>query len=107
MNQSPVLLHVWSVHPDEEATLVEQLANMIDHVTDDAGFVSARILASPDRTSVAALIEMKSIEDRQRLQALPVVRDTLYNVEGAYNVVIRLFHEVGAFSGASDPAART
>jgi heme-degrading monooxygenase HmoA len=95
MNQSPVLLHIWDVHPEAEATLVEQLAEMLGHVSDDPGLVSARILASPDRTSVAAVIEMRSPEDRERLQELPEVRETLHNVQdGAYNLIVTLYHEV-------------
>ena len=96
MNQSPVLLHIWNVHPEAEATLVEQLAEMLRHVSDDPGLVSARILGSPHRTSVAALVEMRSAEDRERLEALPEVRETLNKVqEGAYNLIITLYHEVG------------
>ena len=96
MDQSPVLLHIWSVEPEAEATLVAQLGEMLRHVSDDPGLVSARILASPDRTSVAALVEMRSAEDRERLEALPEVRETLNKVqEGAYNLIITLYHEVG------------
>jgi hypothetical protein len=96
MNQSPVLLHVWSVDPDRQTTLVEQVDEMFRHIRDDPGLVSARILASPDRKSVAALIEMRSPEDRQRLEQLPVVRETLDNVQhGAYNLIVTLYQEVG------------
>ena len=96
MNQSPVLLHIWNVHPEAEAGLVEQLAEMFRHVNGDPGLVSARILASPDRTSVAALVEMRTPEDRKRLEELPEVRETLHAVQdGAYNLIITLYHEVG------------
>jgi hypothetical protein len=96
MNQSPVLLHIWNVHPEAEATLVEQLGEMLRRVSDDPGLVSARILASPDGTSVAALVEMRSPEDRERLEQLPEVRETLHSVQdGAYNLMITLYHEVG------------
>ena len=96
MNQSPVLLHIWNVHPEAEATLVEKLGEMLRHVSDDPGLVSARILASPDRKSVAALVEMRSAEDRERLQALPEVREALNSVQDdAYNLIITLYHEVG------------
>jgi hypothetical protein len=107
MNESPILLHVWRVYQgeEEEKALVEQLGKMLGHLTDDPGFVSARLLASTDRTTVAALIEMKSIEDRERLQELPEVRETLYNVSGAYNLAITLFHEVGSYGGASKTVA--
>jgi hypothetical protein len=96
MNQSPVLLHVWTVEPEAQATLVEQVAELFRNVSDDPGFVSSRILASPDRKSVAALIEMRSPEDRHRLEQLPEVRETLHSVQhGAYNLIVTLYHEVG------------
>jgi hypothetical protein len=57
-----VLLHIWNVRPQAEATLVEQLAEMLRRVSDDPALVSARILASPDRRSVAALVEMRCSE---------------------------------------------
>ena len=96
MDQSPVLLHIWSVEPEAEATLVEKLDAMLRHISGDEGLVSARILGSPDRTSVAALVEMRSAEDRDRLAALPEVRETLNDVQdGAYNLIITLYHEVG------------
>ena len=105
MDQSPILLHVWSVHPDEGTALVERLGKMLSHLDGDEGFVSARILASSDRTSVAALVEMRSIEDRQRLEALPEVRETLHAVRGAYNLVIRLYHELEAYGDGSRTVA--
>jgi heme-degrading monooxygenase HmoA len=97
MNESPVLLHVWSVRPEHEDALVAQLTEMFGQVADAPGFVSARILASEDRTSVAAVVEMSSVEDRRRLEALPAVRDTLYAVRGAYNLSVRLYQQVATF----------
>ena len=100
MNESPALLHVWSVHPDAEEALVARLGEMFDRLADDPGFVSARILASADRTSVAAVVEMRSAEDRQRLETLPEVRDTLNAVQdGAFNVAVRLYRQVGTYDG--------
>jgi hypothetical protein len=107
MNQSPILLHVWNVDPEDEATLLERLGKMLDDVSDDPGLVSARILASADRTSVAALIEMKSIEDRRRLEEVPEVRETLHAVHGAYNLLIRLYHEVDVRGEGSKTAVES
>jgi hypothetical protein len=96
MDQSPVLLHIWNVHPEAEATLVEQLGEMLRHVSDDPGLVSARILSSPDRKSVAALVEMRTPEDRERLEGLPEVRETLLKLQDdAYNLIVTLYHEAG------------
>jgi hypothetical protein len=101
MNQSPVLLHIWNVHPEEQETLVGQLDEMFRRVSDDPGLVSARILATEDRKSVAALVEMRSADDRRRLEALPEVRETLLNVQGAYNLLVTLYHEVEVYAGAA------
>jgi hypothetical protein len=59
--------------------------------------VSARILTSADHTSVAVVLEMKSAEDRRRLEQLPEVHDTLHNVRGAYNLLTRLYQEVETY----------
>jgi hypothetical protein len=96
MNESPVLLHIWTVDPAQESALVKRLAELFDQVTDEPGFVSARILESADLTSVAAMVEMQSVEDRQRLEQLPEVRNTLDDLHGAFSLVARLYHEVGA-----------
>jgi hypothetical protein len=74
---------------------------MLGHVRDDPGFVSAWILASADRTSVAALVEMQSAEDRQRLEELPEVREALHTLHGAYNLISRLYHQIEAFGDGS------
>jgi hypothetical protein len=52
------------------------------------------VLESDDRASIAAFVEMQSIEDRQRLEQLAPVRETLGHLPGTVNVVLRLYHEV-------------
>jgi heme-degrading monooxygenase HmoA len=98
MNESPVLLHVWQVDPGEEAAVVARLQEMLGEVVKDLGFVSARVLESADHTSVAVTIEMRSVEDRQRLEQLPEVRSTLDNLPGAANLIIKLYHEVASYA---------
>jgi hypothetical protein len=44
--------------------------------------------------SIAAFVEMQSIEDRQRLEQLAPVRETLDHLPGTVNVVLRLYHEI-------------
>ena len=73
---------------------------MFGQIATDPGFVSARVLESPDRTSLAAFVEMRTVEDRQRLEQLPDVRDTLHHQHGAANLVIRLYHQVDAYNGS-------
>ncbi len=98
MNESPVLVHVWEVDPAEEGVAVGHLNEMFGEIVKDPGFVSARVLETADQTSIAAIVEMRSVEDRQRLEQLPDVRETLHHLHGTANMVVRLYHEVGSYS---------
>jgi hypothetical protein len=93
MNESPLLVHVWDVDPAAAAAAESRLSEMFGELLKDPGFVSARILESTDRTSIAALVEMRSVEDRQRLERLPEVREVFDHLDGTANIVIRLYHE--------------
>jgi hypothetical protein len=94
VKESPVLIHVWDIDPAEESAAVGKLEEMFGKLVEDPGFVSARVLESPDSTSIAALVEMRSADDRQRIEHLPDVREILDHLHGSANIVIRLYHEV-------------
>jgi hypothetical protein len=95
--ESPVLVHVWEVEPGQEDVAVAHLDTMLRSISGDPGLVAARVLASDDRGSVATVIEMRSVEDRKRLEQLPHVRDTLERLPGTVNIVVRLYREVAAY----------
>jgi hypothetical protein len=98
MSEGPVLIHIWSVDPAQEAACIERLDELFaDQIATDAGFVSARILESEDHVSVAAVIEMRSVEDRRRIEQLPEVREALDHLNGTANLILRLYHQVKAF----------
>jgi hypothetical protein len=97
MNESPVLVHIWEVDPGQEPAAVKRLEEMFGELVKDPGFVSARVLESADGASVAAAVEMRTVEDRQRLEQLPDVRETLDHLHGTANLIIRLYHEVGVY----------
>jgi hypothetical protein len=97
MKEGPVLIHVWDVAPDEAAAAKDRLAEMFGDLVNDPGFVSARVLESGDEGSIAAVIEMRTVEDRQRLEQLPDVRETLEHLHGTANIVFKLYHEVGQY----------
>jgi hypothetical protein len=101
MNESPILIHIWVIDPEQEAAALKSLDEMFGHVATDPGFVSARILESADRTSVAAFVEMRTVEDRQRIEQLPDVRDTLDHLHGAANLIIRLYHQIDTYHAAA------
>ena len=95
--ESPVLIHVWVVDPAQQAVAVTNLGKMLGDVASDPAFVSARVLESADRTSLAVLLEMRTAADRQRLEQLPVVRETLDHLAGTVNVVLKLYRQVEAY----------
>ena len=98
MEEGPVLIHVWTVDPQSESACVDKLEQLFQHqISADPGFVAARILESQDRSSLAAVIEMKSVEDRKRIEAEPDVRETLDHLHGAASLVVRLYHQIGAY----------
>jgi hypothetical protein len=97
MNESSVLLHIWEIDPSKEPDAVRRLEEMFTELAKDDAFVSARVLESPDRSSMAAILEMRTPEDRRRLQELPEVRETLEYLHGTVNMVLRLYHEVAQY----------
>ena len=97
MNESHVLIHVWEIDPAEAAAAEARLNEMFGELLKDPGFVSARVLESANRTSIAAVVEMRSVEDRQRLEQLPEVGKVLGHLHGTANIVIRLYHDVATF----------
>jgi hypothetical protein len=97
MKESPILIHIWDVDPAKEGLAAEHLDKMFGEVAADPGFVSGKVFESADRASIAAFVEMQSVEDRQRLEQLAAVREALDHLPGTVNVVLRLYHEVGAY----------
>lgn len=97
-NEGPVLIHVWEVlDPGQREAALGRLEQMLSQITAEPGFISGRVLETADRHSIAVVLEMRSVEDRQRLQELPVVRETLEHLSGLMNIVIRLYHEIAAY----------
>jgi hypothetical protein len=70
---------------------------MFRELVKDPGFVSARVLESADHSSIAAVVEMRTAEDRQRIEQLPELRETLDHLHGTANIVIRLYSEIAAY----------
>lgn len=101
----PVLLHVWMIEPRTADRHLRLLGELFDGISDQPGFVSARILETPGRSSVAAIVEMRTVEDRERLEHLPQVHDVLYQLRGAANPVVRLYHQVAEFGSRGSAAA--
>lgn len=97
MNESPVLIHVWDVEPEDSAVAEGRLDGMLGELVKDPGFISARVLENPDQTSIAVVVEMRSVEDRRRIEQIPEVREVLGHLHGTANIVIQLYHEVGVY----------
>jgi hypothetical protein len=78
MTEGRVLIHVWELDPAGVFSDVQRFEELFARqIATDSGFVSARILRSDDRVSIAVVMEMQSVADRQRVEQLPEVRATL------------------------------
>ena len=98
MAEGPVLIHVWDVDPAEESSDSQRLEELFARqIATDPGFMSARLLRSDDRTSMEVVIEMPSVEYRQRIEQLPEVRETLDHLHSV-NLVLRLYDQVKVYN---------
>jgi hypothetical protein len=61
MNEGPILIQIWQVDPVQIGAGVHSLRGMFFRAATDPGFVSARILASLERNSLAAIVEMRAV----------------------------------------------
>jgi len=95
---SPVLLHVWTVlDPEREDVILASLDKMLAATAAEPGFVSARVLRSATGGSIAVVLEMRTAEDRERLEQLPWVKDTLRHLDETMNIVVRLYQQVSEY----------
>ena len=94
--EAPVLIHVWDVDAEREGVAVGDLEKMLDEIADDPGLVSARVFQGESAGSIAVVVEMRSVEDRRRIEQLPTVHATLDHLDGTVNVVARLYCQVEA-----------
>jgi len=97
MNESALLVHVWEVDPGDEAAAIQSLDDMFGEISKDPGFVSAHVLETDDHASIAAIVEMRSAEDRQRLEQSGDVRERLDHLHGAANLIVRLYRETASY----------
>jgi hypothetical protein len=95
------LLHVWMVDPENADRHIQLLTHLLNTISEQPGFVSARILESAGRSSIAALIETGSVQDRQRFEQLPQVHDVLDQLHAEANLVARPYHDVLALHARS------
>jgi hypothetical protein len=97
MSETAVALHVWDTEPQEEPEAVRQLSEMYGKLVVDPGFIWGRVLETADRTSVATVMETRTVEDRLRILSLPDVRQTMEHLPGTVSLVVRIYEEVGHF----------
>lgn len=77
--------------------LLDDLAGQLAR---EVGFVSARVLESDDHVSVALVVETRSVADRQRIEQLPVVLQTLEQLEqteGTVSLIARFYREAAVY----------
>src|SRR5579875_2786668 len=90
-----VLIHLWQVLDPAQADMaVQHLDTMLSAVAADPGFVAADLLETGEQDWIAVVIEMRSLEDRRRLETLPEVRQTIERLQGTVNVIVKLYNQI-------------
>jgi hypothetical protein len=103
--QGSFLLHVWMAEPQSADRHIRVLTELFDMISGQPGFVSARILESAGRSSIAAVVETRTVEDRQRLEQLPQVHDALYQLRADASLVAQPYRDVAVFEARRPPSA--
>jgi uncharacterized membrane protein YukC len=75
------LIASWSVTPARREELLHALSGLLrDVAAKQPGFVAAELFESSDAHSVIVRVQMKTVEDRQRLEELPELRSALHEL---------------------------
>ena len=81
----------------EFATMPERgPQHALDHIVESANSLLAQ--QGLGHESIAAIVQMRSAEDRQRLEQSASVRETLDHLHGTANLVVRLYREAASYS---------
>lgn len=75
MAESPILIDVWTVEPEQQDALVHAIRERLGRlIADRPGFVSADIYQSANRDMVLLTVRMQSASDRRDLTDDPRIQ---------------------------------
>jgi hypothetical protein len=98
--ESPILIDVWTVEPEQQGELVAAIsASLQRFVEGRPGFVSAEIYQSANGHMVLSKVRMRSAPDRQALTDSPEADDVyreLSRIATSHTHVYRLVESFGA-----------
>jgi hypothetical protein len=84
------------VDPAQEGVAIHELDRMLGEIATDPDLVSARVFESDGRRSIAAVLEMRSVDDGRRLEQLPEVGQALDHLHGTIKILVRLYRQIEA-----------
>jgi uncharacterized membrane protein YukC len=98
------LIASWTVTPVRREELLRALSGLLgDVAAKQPGFVAAELFESSDAHSVIVRIQMRTVEDRQRLEELPELRSALHDlrqIAQSHDQRYRLVESFGDSGGA-------
>jgi hypothetical protein len=98
------LIASWTVTPSRHDELLDALSGLIgDVAAKQPGFVSGALFESSGGNTVIARIQMRTVEDRQRLEELPKLRSALRELRTIAQTHAQRYRLVESF-GDSDSA---
>jgi heme-degrading monooxygenase HmoA len=100
---SVFIIDSWTVAPERRDEIIDALSRLFrDVLVHQPGFVSARLLESTDGDSVLAQVRMSTVEDRQRVEQIPEIRETLRDLRRIATAHAQRYRLVESFGEAAE-----
>lgn len=96
---SPILIDVWTVDPSQRAPLAQAISDGVRTVmVGSPGFVSAQLYESTNGDAVMVMVQMRTIEERQKLMDSAEAHSLVRGLRAIAHSHMRLFRLVENFS---------
>jgi hypothetical protein len=100
---SVYIIDSWTVAPERRDEVVDVLSRLFrDVVVHQPGFVSARLMESANGNSILAQVRMSTVEDRQRVEQIPEIREGLRDLRHIAHAHAERYRLVAQFGEAAD-----
>jgi hypothetical protein len=100
---SVFIIDSWTVAPERRDELVDVLSRLFrDVLVHQQGFVSARLLESANGNSILGQVRMSTVEDRQRVEQIPEIREALRDLRRIAHAHAERYHLVASFGEAAE-----
>ena len=105
MEETPILIDVWTVDPSQQAKLARMISDGVKEViVGHPGFVSAQLYESTNGDAMMVMVHMRTIEERRALTDSPAAHGLVRELGEIARSHQRLFRLVESFGESDEPS---